>query len=53
MIRAPRAANAGAALYVAGEARTLREGTSMARAAIVDGRAMDKLQELIEETRKQ
>ncbi len=47
------AANAGAALYVAGEARTLREGAAMARAAIVDGRAMDKLQELIEETRRQ
>lgn len=46
------AANAGAALYVAGEARTLREGASMARAAIVDGRAMDKLQSLIEETHK-
>lgn len=46
------AANAGAALYVAGEARSLREGASMARAAIVDGRATAKLQELIAETRK-
>lgn len=46
------AANAGAALYVAGEARSLREGASMARTAIVDGRATAKLQELIAETRK-
>ena len=47
------AANAGAALYAAGEARTMREGATMAREAIMDGRAMQKLQDLIEETRKQ
>ena len=47
------AANAGAALYVAGEARTLREGATVARKAIMDGRASQKLQDLIEETRKQ
>ena len=46
-------ANAGAALYVAGEARTLREGATVAREAIMDGRASQKLQDLIEETRKQ
>jgi anthranilate phosphoribosyltransferase len=41
------AANAGAALYVSGAAPTIRDGVTMARAAIVSGAAMAKLQELV------
>ena len=38
--------NAGAALYVAGSAPTVRDGVAMARQAIVSGRALAKLEEL-------
>ena len=41
------AANAGAALYVAGIASTIREGVSMAFEAIANGSAMQKLQSLV------
>jgi anthranilate phosphoribosyltransferase len=44
------AANAGAALYVAGSAKSLREGVGQARAAIVSGAALQKLRELIAAT---
>lgn len=40
-------ANAGAALYVAGVAPTIREGVEAAREAIASGRAMETLQQLI------
>jgi anthranilate phosphoribosyltransferase len=40
-------ANAGAALYVAGLAPSIRDGVSMAHDSIVSGRALAKLQELI------
>ena len=41
------AANAGAALYVAGAAPTIRDGVARARAAIESGKAMEKLEQLI------
>lgn len=41
------AANAGAALYVAGLAPTIREGVTMAREALHGGQALAKLQELV------
>ena len=41
------AANAGAALYVADAAPTIRDGVALARAAIESGRAMEKLEDLI------
>jgi anthranilate phosphoribosyltransferase len=41
------AANAGAALYVAGAVRSVREGVALAREAMASGRAMTKLDELI------
>ena len=41
-------ANAGAALYVSGAATSFREGANMARETIETGRAMEKLQQLIE-----
>ena len=40
-------ANAGAALFVAGVAGTIREGVELARAAIAGGRAGETLEELI------
>jgi anthranilate phosphoribosyltransferase len=43
-------ANAGAALYVAGAASSIREGVALAHDAIVSGRASRKLEELIAET---
>lgn len=43
-------ANAGAALYVAGLASSIREGVAMAKESIDSGRAQAKLQQLIEET---
>jgi anthranilate phosphoribosyltransferase len=46
------AANAGAALYVGGQARTLREGVAMARKAIVSGAARAKLDELVRQTNR-
>ncbi len=41
------AANAGAALYVAGLAPTIRDGVGMASEAIRGGQALAKLQELV------
>ncbi|HEX8253663.1 MAG TPA: anthranilate phosphoribosyltransferase [Thermoanaerobaculia bacterium] len=41
------AANAGAALYVAGLAPSIRDGVTLAREALSSGRALAKLQELI------
>ena len=38
--------NAGAALYVAGSAESVRDGVALARQAIVSGRALAKLEEL-------
>jgi anthranilate phosphoribosyltransferase len=46
------AANAGAALYVAGAAPTIREGVALARQAIASGKAMQKLEQLIAVTRE-
>jgi anthranilate phosphoribosyltransferase len=46
------AANAGAALYVSGAATTLRDGVAMARAAIANGAARAKLEELIAATKE-
>jgi anthranilate phosphoribosyltransferase len=46
------AANAGAALYVAGEAPTIRHGVALAREAIASGRAREKLEQLIAVTRE-
>ena len=43
-------ANAGAALYVAGAAPTIRDGVVLAHESIVSGRALGKLQELVRET---
>jgi anthranilate phosphoribosyltransferase len=40
--------NAGQFLYVAGKAKTRKEGTEMARAAVDDGRALDKLRAWVE-----
>lgn len=45
------AANAGAALYVSGAAKSIREGVAMARQSIRTGRARRKLDELIAATR--
>ncbi len=46
------AANAGAALYVAGAAPTLRDGVRMAREAFASGAAKKKLEELIAATKE-
>jgi anthranilate phosphoribosyltransferase len=46
------AANAGAALYVGGLAPSIREGVAIARAAIENGRAAEKLQQLVDATRE-
>ena len=43
-------ANAGAALYVSGAARSIREGVELARESIRSGRARRKLDELIAAT---
>lgn len=40
--------NAGHLLYLAGKAHTRREGTEMARAAVDDGRALEKLRQWVE-----
>ena len=45
------AVNAGAALYVAGLAPTIRDGAQIAREAIASGKAQAKLEELIAATR--
>ena len=44
------AANAGAALYVAGIAPSIRDGVALARESIATGRAMAKLEQLIAES---
>lgn len=44
--------NAGAAIYIAGKARSMEEGVRMAEQIIDDGRAMKKLEQFIEESRK-
>jgi anthranilate phosphoribosyltransferase len=46
------AANAGAALYIAGLVPTIRDGVVLAREAIASGRAMGKLEELVAVTRE-
>jgi len=43
-------ANAAFGIYVAGKARSLHEGSAMAAEAIDSGRAMDKLQKMVEYT---
>ncbi|HYC93223.1 MAG TPA: anthranilate phosphoribosyltransferase [Thermoanaerobaculia bacterium] len=43
-------ANAGAALYVAGAAASIRDGVALAKEAIASGRAYAKLQQLVQET---
>ena len=43
-------ANAGAALYVAGSADSVRNGVTLAREAILSGRAQRKLEELVTAT---
>jgi anthranilate phosphoribosyltransferase len=43
-------ANAGAALYVSGNAATIREGVALAHDSIASGRAQQKLEQLIAET---
>jgi anthranilate phosphoribosyltransferase len=43
-------ANAGAALYVAGLAPTIRDGVALASESIASGRALQKLHELIAAT---
>jgi anthranilate phosphoribosyltransferase len=45
------ALNAGAALYVGGHAASIREGTSLARQAIVSGKALGKLEEMVSASR--
>ena len=44
------AANAGAALYVAGAADSIRDGVALAKDSIASGRAYEKLQQLVAET---
>lgn len=44
------AANAGAALYVAGLAPTIRDGVALAKESIASGRAAGKLRQLVEAT---
>ncbi len=46
------AANAGAALYVAGVVATIRDGVALAQEAIRSGRAMQKLESLISVSRE-
>jgi len=47
------AANAGAALFVAGLAPSIREGVAMAAESIAGGHAMEKLRQLIAQTNAQ
>jgi anthranilate phosphoribosyltransferase len=46
------AANAGAALYVAGVVPTIRDGVVLARESIASGRAREKLEQLVSVTRE-
>jgi anthranilate phosphoribosyltransferase len=43
-------ANAGAALYVAGSAPSIRDGVTLAKESIASGRALAKLQQLVAES---
>lgn len=43
-------ANAGAALYVGGLASSIRDGVQLAKEAIANGRALEKLQQLVSES---
>jgi anthranilate phosphoribosyltransferase len=45
-------ANAGAALYVAGAAPTIREGVALARESLTSGAALAKLEQLVATTRE-
>lgn len=44
--------NAGAAIYIAGKTRSMEEGVRMSERIIDDGRAMNKLEQFIRESRK-
>jgi anthranilate phosphoribosyltransferase len=44
------AANAGAALYVAGLAPSIRDGVALAQESVTTGRALEKLAQLVKET---
>ena len=44
------AANAGAALYVAGAATSIRDGVTLAKESIASGRALAKLEQLVTES---
>jgi len=44
--------NAGAGIYANGKAKTIAEGIEMARASIEKGKALKKLERLVEESRK-
>ncbi|MGZ7041366.1 MAG: hypothetical protein ACXVH7_06215 [Thermoanaerobaculia bacterium] len=46
------AANAGAALYVSGAVKSIRDGVELARESIRGGRARRKLEELVAATRE-
>jgi anthranilate phosphoribosyltransferase len=46
------AMNAGAAIYVSGVAKTLKEGVERARAVIASGEAKKKLDEFVAFTKK-
>ena len=46
------AANAGAALYVAGVVADIRDGVALAREAIASGKAMEKLEQLVAVSRE-
>ena len=46
------AANAGAALYVAGVVPTIRDGVALAREAIASGKALEKLEQLVAVSRE-
>lgn len=42
--------NAGAALYVSGEAKSIQDGLELARATVEDGLALSKLKEIVDAT---
>jgi anthranilate phosphoribosyltransferase len=42
------AMNAGAAVYVSGQAATLKDGAEYAKEAIISGKALDLLQRMVE-----
>ena len=45
--------NAGCAIYISGKADTIADGIEMARESIDSGKALEKLNELIEFTNKE